>query len=116
MPKRDRETGAAASASTEDARARTTSDLHVLAGAVNQRAERSMDAAEAEKRARTTLVQQILAVPPKQCFSPKALAAFKRKHVAMMNRNPTSKPPPPNQAQPMKPQMPLPPSAQLPPQ
>ena len=97
--KRDRDADDAVSgASSSDTT--TVGALHALASAVNHGAERRTDAIEAEKRARAALVQQILATPPKQCFSPKALAAFKRKHVAMMARSASQRPtttPPPSQ-------------------
>ena len=44
----------------------------------------------AEKRARAALIQKIKAMPPRQCFSSAALTAFKRKHVAMMQREGTA--------------------------
>ena len=83
MVKRDRDDASSGAAASDG----TTSDaLRALAGAVNHGAEGRAEAIEAEKRARAALVQQILAMPPKECFSPKALTAFKRKHIAMMAR------------------------------
>ena len=47
--------------------------------------EENRAAAEAaEKTLRAALVQKVRAQRPRDCFSPTALAAFKRKHVAMM--------------------------------
>lgn len=58
--------------------------LNSLASAVNSGEARRAQALESEQRARDALVQQILATPPRQCFTPAALQAFKMKHMAMM--------------------------------
>ena len=69
--------------------------LHTLARAVGTGgAEQQLAAREAEMTAREAIIKQVLATPPRQCFSAAALAEFKRKHVAMMQYKPPQQPQP----------------------
>ena len=91
--KREREDDGAASTSSDD----IAQHLNTLASAVNAGNERLPEAQAADQRAREALIQKMLTMPPKECFSPAALAAFKQKHIAMMQRGtaqPTKSPPP----------------------
>ena len=61
-----------------------------LASTVSCGTESRAAALVAEKRARDALIQKIKALPPRRCYSSAALSAFKRKHVAMMQREGTA--------------------------
>ena len=75
--------------------AETSTALQSLASAVAASGDGARAAAEAaEVAVRDALVQEIKSRPPKECFTPAALAAFKRKHIEMMKAN-EPKPPPP---------------------
>jgi hypothetical protein len=75
--------------------AETSTALQSLASAVASSGDERRAAAEAaEVAVRDALVQEIKSRPPKECFTPAALAAFKRKHIEMMKAN-EPKPPPP---------------------
>jgi hypothetical protein len=73
--------------------------LQTLASALSWGAERRAAARAAEEHARAELIQRLKAMPPQQCFSPAALASFKKQHAAMMTFAPRdgggAKTPPP---------------------
>ena len=100
--KRDEPSGSSSSAADKDVK----THLGKLADAVSWGAERRAEGQVAEGFARASLIQKVLSKRPRDCFTPEALAAFKKKHIAMMgmSREPaeTKAPPPPPGPGPVK--------------
>ena len=65
-------------------------DLHAMARSLSSDTD-AFVAADCDARA--GLIERLKAIPPRQLFSPAALAAFKKQHVAMMNSTNSSPPP-----------------------